>query len=289
MEKIIFTNSIGESIEISNSAPFVLIKIEGTGGSTASIQMEKSPFQQGKTYVDTLMEERNINLHVMILAEDEEEIFQNRRLISRIFNPLFKQGQLKYAYDGGEKEINVVVERAPVFNDSARNPIEQLECLISIIAPLPFWLDIHKTIEELITFEGGFSFTASFPTRFAIQSLQQSKIVLNAGDVETPVLIALAGPATEPIRITNETTGKFIEIKRSLQEGEVLEINTEFGKKRVQKFLREGTRQNVFNYININSTFWNLIVGNNKISYSTGMSGETASMTLVYKNRYVGV
>ena len=54
-ERVIFTNSQGLSVELGNDGPFILTKIEGTGTANVNIQTQKSPFQDGETYIDNTL------------------------------------------------------------------------------------------------------------------------------------------------------------------------------------------------------------------------------------------
>ena len=66
--------------------------------------------------------------------------------------------------------------------------------------------------------------------------------------------------------------------------GDVLVITTDFGAKRV-----EINGENVFNWIDLGSYFWQLQPGDNIIEYSSDDPVEPAAVTISYRNRYVGV
>jgi hypothetical protein len=139
MEKLIFTNSKGISIEIGNQAPFVLKKILGLDGMNVNVQTKKAPFQLGKSYIDSTVDERLLSIHLALLNDNEEEKFRLREQLLRVFNPLLGQGTLKYIYTGKEKEIKVAIDQAPKFNvDDVEGPDQQLETVIHFIALILF-------------------------------------------------------------------------------------------------------------------------------------------------------
>lgn len=111
----------------------------------------------------------------------------------------------------------------------------------------------------------------------------------NDGDVETPVLIHYQGPAKNPF-IQNETTGEFIKVNYDLEETDVLEINTAFGAKRVEVVGGDGGRTNVFHWIDLNSTFFQLMPGDNTLRYDSDEEAdrERARVTVYWYNRYAG-
>lgn len=284
MRKLTFTNSRGESVILGNSAPFLVTKLDGA--IRASIQTQKSPFQDGATYINSFLEPRQLSLEGAILKNSGEEIFMCRRKLASVFNPKLGLGKLLFEYDGGKKEILAVADGAPAFPDRSGQPSQKF--LITLFCPNPLWTD-DGVADQLVVFEGGLTFPLSLPTRFSNQSASRSKVVLNKGDVETPLEITFLGPAQSPIRIQNETTGEFIEVNQSLLDGERLRICTEFGKKRVMKIDPVGNETNAFHYISLDSTFFQLIPGNNLLSYRTGNEYERTPVQIVWRNRYLGV
>lgn len=282
MQRVTFTNSKGESIVLGYQEPFFLNKIEGLGDVEANIQSQKSPGQDGSTPTGTTLEERFIPIEVVIT----EEYYTNRQTISRIFNPRIGPGLLVYENDVVRREIIAQPEHVPKFPDE-RPRVGQL-AIIDLVCHNPYWKSELK-VEQLNTWEGKFKFPLRLPTKFGAQAKSKSKILINNGEVETPIFITFNGPATAPISITNLTTDEFIEVNQSLLEGERLEINTAFGQKSVTKVSYDGTRANVFHYINLQSTFFDLEVGNNLIDYSMGADYERAGVVISWHNRYGGI
>jgi phage-related protein len=287
MQKLTFTNAVGHSVDLSHHNPYLITAIDGTGAMDVDTQLQKSPFQDGRTYVDNALEPREISLEVAILAGDSGSIFDLRKTLSQVFNPKLGEGILRYEYDGYVKEITAVIDKPPVYPSGSSNRMEKFQkAVITLICPSPFWLDIADISEPLVAWIGEFRFPLRFPTKMGRQG--DSRNLLNEGDVSTPVLIQFKGPATNP-KVTNETTGEFIKVNRTLNSGDTLEISTAFGQKRVEVVNVDGTRTNVFNWIDLNSTFFILLPGENLISYTADTGKDTAVVTITYRNRYVGV
>jgi hypothetical protein len=55
MEKVTITNKHGESITLGNAAPYYLEILDGVGEVSISIESQKSPYQDGSTYIDEFM------------------------------------------------------------------------------------------------------------------------------------------------------------------------------------------------------------------------------------------
>ncbi|MGV3139724.1 phage tail family protein [Brevibacillus agri] len=284
MRKLTFTNARGESVTLGNSAPFLVTKLEGTGAVDADIKTQKSPYQDGETYLDAFLEPRQLYLEGAVLAKSRVELFALRRELSRILNPKLGRGKLVYKYDGGEKEIKVIVDGSPVFPDRTGQPTQKF--LIDLFCPEPFWLDTFTISREMSYVMGGFHFLLKLPTSFSSRTYR--RVLTNEGDVETPVRIEFKGPAQNPT-VTNLTTNEFIKVKRDLGENDVLHIDTAFGNKRVEIVHEDGSTENAFNFIDLESTFFQLQVGENELEYNSNNDSTKTRVTIKYRNRYVGV
>jgi hypothetical protein len=284
MQRIIFTNTKGQSVELKSSAPFLLQSIDGLGDVDADTQTQKSPFQDGSTYIDSVLQERAISLEIVILA-DKSTLLEKRQYLASVFNPKLGKGVLRY--ENGEiiREIEAVPDGVPVFPSGKENrgPTFQ-KALVNLLCPNPFWKSPEITEEP--TFEPLFQFP--FEGVFEIGMQRDNRIIVNDGDAPTPVFIEFHGPAVNP-KITNKTTGEFIKVNQTLQEGEVMKIDTTPGKKSVYFVQPDGTARNVFNWIDLESTFFQLVVGENEIEYSADSDIQGAVVNIKYHKLYNAV
>lgn len=283
MEKLTFTNNKGQSVELGNNPPFILTKIEGTGAVDVNIQSQKSPYQDGSTYLDNALEPRPISIEVMLLADTIGEMTENRHRLLKVFNPKLGPGRLVYQLGNIKREIEAISELAPVFSDAGDFKDTMQPGLIQLYCPNPFWLDEFETSEEIITWIGGMRFPLRLPTEFATAG---DKIinVINSGDVETPIKLEIYGPATKP-KITKRETGEYLRIKEELTSDDVVVITTDFGNKRV-----ELNGDNAFNILDLpDSKFFNLDIGDNVIELTTDDITNNANVKMSYRNRYIGI
>lgn len=103
-----------------------------------------------------------------------------------------------------------------------------------------------------------------------------------------PVQIEYVGPAKNP-RVTNKTTGEFIQVNMEISEKEKLVIDTGEGKETVN-LITPHEIKDVYNNIDLNSTFFKLIVGENLIEYSSDIEGAKDKVRIKdYTNKYTGV
>lgn len=283
-QNIQFTNSKGTIIVIDETEDYMLQNLQITSVPVTN-QNEKSYQQDGTTFLGTLLEMRDISFNVIVFGNSINEIYQKRRNLINIFNPKLGEGTLIYTNDFISKSITCVSDFVPNFAPGQANQTGYYQIgVISMTANNPFFTDNDDTTIKLVDFVGNFEFPFTFPVQFAIRG--DSAIIDNIGDVETPIFIEFRGPATNP-KITNETTGEFIKVNRTLLVDEKLLINTEFGNKSV---IFEDSTQNQFNAYNdidIDSTFWDLEIGENTISFITDAGSPEVFVT--YRNRFVGV
>jgi hypothetical protein len=281
MQEIIITNQNGESITLSNQAPYFLETIDGIGEVGVAIESQKSPYQDGSTYIDNTLENRALTMEGMIVTKDDA-LLAARRLMQRVVNP--KLGEVTITYRQGEqlKEIKAIAETTPVFPGGQGNAGWYYQkYLLYLICHQPFWLDTFYESREMSYLMGGIQFKLSLPTGFSHRGFKRKAV--NAGDVSTPVTIEFTGPAVNPT-VSNETTGEFITVNRELGEEDVLSISTAFGEKYVRI-----NGENAFHYIDLDSIFWQLVPGDNILSYESNNDSIKTRVTVKWKNRYVGL
>ncbi|KGR74900.1 hypothetical protein CD33_14185 [Ureibacillus sinduriensis BLB-1 = JCM 15800] len=284
MEKVIFKNSRGQSIELTNRLPFLLESVEGRGEVGADIQLQSAPFQDGATFIDTTLTTRSLALNVSLIAKSRDGLNDLRHKISTVFNPKLGLGKLIYSNGNVEREIEVVVDGSPAFPVGDAKGRWFQRTVINLIAPNPFWEGVAVDNYKLEDFVGNFRFKFRFPVRFATRG--DSRALINKGDVPTPIRVEFRGPVTNP-KITNVTTGEFIKVNATIPANYKLILNTSFGNKRVEIIAPDGVVQNAFHYIDLESTFFSLDIGENRFGFIT--EGGNPEVYVEYKHRYLSV
>lgn len=290
LERFIFINSQGESITLGQSKPYLLQSYEGSGGSEANVQMQKAPSQDGQTYIGTVLEPRTISFQIVILTDTEEEMYQRRAELLKVLNPKLDRGVLRYENEYLTKEIETVVDMAPVFPAGSDNKGFGFQvATFTLICPSPFWTDIYIESEEMADWVGGLAFPLELPMKFAGRSSRVNKVIQNKGNVYTPIFLEFTGPAVNP-KVVNVDTGEFIKVIKSISENESLIISTAFGNKEViLKNNATGIESDAFGYIDLNSSFFQLKPGFNQLNYDADYGKENAKVKIKWKNRYIGV
>lgn len=283
--KLTYINEKGDSLDIKYSFPYFFQSISGEDGLKNEISSFESYNQDGYSVSNTKLSYRSIDISGVLKGNDEKEIIERRNLLFTIFNPKLK-GQLIYEKGDKKKIIDCLVEEAPRF--SQRNIWKQENFIINLVCPNPYWQDVYEIGEEISTWIGGWKLRFKLPFKFKTRG-ETKKNIFNNGHVETPIEIIFKGPALNPC-IKNLSTGELIKINRELSSDDTLYITTAFGNKKVE-IERNGIRKNAFNYIDldVDSTFFQLRVGDNMIEYITDNNLEPQSVEIRYRNRYLGV
>ena len=260
------------------------------GGESANMVTTQSWNQHGDTPINAMMEPFEGELIFVIRTTNmiPEQIAQERRKITNICNPL--NGTVKMTVelnDGSIFHRDITFTSAPVFPvglDNRNKNWQKVQLLYS--ANNPFW---YAETEILETFQGveplfELPFTMSPTTPIIFGNVIPSNTATNEGQVDAPVVIEIKGACINP-RIDNETTGEFIAFKDlSMNTGDILVIDTTFGKKKV-----ELNGQNVFNKLDFASTFFNLQIGDNSIDFTDETGSTETTIHFLYKNLYITI
>ena len=261
-----------------------LVEINGTGAENVEIQTQKAPFQDGATLIDTLLNEREISLEVVLLGENRQDIYEKRRMVSNIFNSKLGVGKLVWEQEDITVASKAVSRGVEFLGGESLGGYQR--CVINLYAPDPFWQDEEEKNVQMASMISMFEFPLRLSTQMGTAG--DKRIIENEGDAPAPVEIVFNGPAVKP-RVENETTGQFIEVDRELEGGDRLKINTAFGNKSVVIERENGDIESAFSYINLNSEFWQLEVGENVLTYSAEQGADDATVNVYWKNRYIGV
>lgn len=266
----------------------LLINKFDPGRVSAKFNKIKSINQNGYTLLSTILEDRTVELEATILANDRTERDTLKRMVDEVLNPLDSL-IIKYNNIEIKREIECSAEETPAYSTEFKdNNNLMLKFNISFECFKPFWMDQEENVLNVETWEGGFEFEFELTTggiEFARKGPNEIEIN-NYGNIEAPLEIYFKGPALNPsIMLDNN---KYIKVNRTLLEDEILYINTSYDNKKVQ-VIKNDVVQQAYHYIDIESTFFDLGTGLNKISYSTEGDYLPQQVIIKYKNHYYSI
>lgn len=283
---ISFTNARGVTV-IFGPPTYRVISIEGLGDVEAEIQTQKSPYQHGSTFVDALLGERVLPMEIKIYGDSEADMSSKRRFLSNVFNPAWGMGQFKIQVG----EVIYTVDAIPDFIPKYAGGVENMGtfyqyCQIQVTAPYPYWRDPQQLSRALRAYQGKFTLPMQFPVELGIEG--DNTILDNTGDIKAPIQIDVQGPITYP-RVTNETTGEFIQFNRALSSDEILHIDTQKGNKRVEIYRDGWPIQNAMGYLDHDSTFLQLVPGENQLSLTARAGDMNGIVSVAWHNYFAGI
>ena len=289
-EKLTFTNARGERLELGTDSIYycnVSKDVSGIAGVTNVIYSTNSMGQHGDTYVGQRIEARDLDIVGHINTRDKAQALQLRRQMLKILNPELG-GTLAYQYGGfkrvidcrtfGEPKIEVLYEFA-----------FQMECLN------PFWREEDETKEDIASWVAAWHFPCMIerdnPKSMIYGYRAESVIVdcYNEGDVSTGMRIRFTalGTVDKPI-LLNVDTEEFIQINATMLTGDVIEINTKYGSKGA-KLIRNGIETDYFRFIDVDSTFMQLAIGDNNFRYDAAGGVNSLEVAIFYSKEFLGV
>jgi hypothetical protein len=285
VRSLVYTNPLGVSVTLYRD-PYLITTLDGIDLPTVDEQEQKAPYQDGTTYLDSLFEPRTIVVTGAIInIQALGAIFTNRATIISALNPKNGPGVLTYTNDNAVYTTICTVSQASFPNKLATDPFQTFQ--IQFYCNDPYW---YSNISGSITMSivtGGFSFPFSFPFSFGTYTGNIPTSAVNAGDSITPVIISILGPCLNPV-IRNTTTGELIRCAITLTSGDILSINTKFGSKSVVLNTSGGATINEMSALSSDSTFWQLAIGNNLITFNDDTQQSAESCVVTWTNRFSG-
>lgn len=293
IERLTYVNERGDSIEFSHASVYHTNQVSGLSDVRNAIYSINSMGQDGDTYLGNRIESREIEIVGSINERDKDHTKDLRRQINSVLNPQFA-ATLIYEYGDFKRVIDCKVDNAPIFS---RKSIFQ-DFTIQLICLNPFWRKESKSRDDIATWIGGFEFPVPdgleivpSATSWEIGYRQPSLIVnvYNEGDVKTGVKVEFRalGVVTNPM-LLNVDTQEFIKINLTMESGDVLTINTGYGEKEVQLY-SGGVTSDAFRYLDSDSTYLQLQVGDNLFRYSADGNLENLEVSIYHDDLYLGV
>jgi len=295
MRTLVYTNANGLSLTLS-SRPYMITKIDGLGSPGLGLQEKFAPYQDGSTLIDQLYQPRDLTVEFALAAvpSNLSGIATARRTIVSALNPKTGIGLLTFTNDYGTWQIPAIPASSPIFaNRVSTEPYQQVQVVFH--CPNPYWQSTTQSTASLSYLGSSLEFPAAGLDMLAggieissLGTLNGSVTNLtNGGDVDCPITLRFYGPATNP-KVINNTTGFYIRIVKVVASGDYFEFNTTFGQKTVTMSI-SGTLSSGMQYLDLNSTFFQLQPGVNQLQFVDEGSTAGSTATIAYRTRYIGV
>ena len=272
-------------VEFSLAPPYIIGSVTGTGGPETTVISSSVPGVDGVFVHGIRTESREVTCFIHVDGEDRKDMYRKRFELIKKLTPGQEPGLLYYFNDYTVKRIAAFPQSSPSFTERIQN-YNRAE--LRFLCPSPYWEDTVAQSGYMAYIDGGFRFPFQFKPSISFAALRNRTSLTNAGSVAAPVEITIRGPATNPA-VVNETTGERFQVRRDLAEGETLQIRTKRGEKSVQLFRAGQEPEDAFQYIDLRSTFFQLVPGVNALRYESDNETEHARVTVRFREWYAGV
>jgi len=261
-------NKKNEILRLPDPKGYILQEWDGFAYPTHSLITERAPNQYGETIINKIFSSRDLNIQFIIKGENRQQVFNRRREILNILNPIEKGGVLKWIQLNNKNyEIDVELESLNMPGGKAQaNSFQTVQ--ISLRAPFPFWRKATPKNIDLI--------------------FDNNVDVFNDGDVETAPVYKIKGPVLNPI-IKNLTSSTKIKINHYLKSSECITINTSFGNKNIIFEDENNNKYKALNLMDIDSVFSFLSKGRNTILFEGSETTSETNANISFHDLFIGV
>jgi len=280
--KLTFTNHLNQSLWINDEQHFSLIYVSGFQPPKASIQLGSLPGVDGSIHLHSKVEQRTIQLTLQLHHDGES----SRRSLTSHFK-VNQKGTLHVE----DAHRHVIIE-AWVESCECLVMSWPLKAMISLVCPQPYFEEASEQQLELASITQALSFPLNLLSSgqpLGSLSLSTPMNAYNPGDKEIGFIVRFecVSAVTNP-KLINMESGAYLELHTNMEAGQVIEINTQVGHKRIEMVL-SSERVNLFSTLSLGSTFFQLKEKDN-ILLATSELGSTGLMTqLRYRPQYSGV
>lgn len=282
MPTIQYVNSKNESLIIGESMDFSLIELSGLCPPKANIITKTRTGFDGSSVVSAVVNTRNL---VMVL-QMSTDVEANRLKVYDIFR-IKQKGILTYTSELIQAQIEGYVESVEVLPMSW-----PVKVVISLICPQPYFEALQDILIDIASIEDALSYPLElFSSGIEIGIIHPSQAlnVLNPGDISIGMTIKFQaiGEVINP-KIINTLSLQSIELEIVMQAGDIIQVTTEVGKKKIE-LIHAGETTNIFNTLVMGSVFMQLESGDN-VLYTTSETGSTFLLTqVIFRPKYSGV
>ena len=286
-----FTNTEDNvSLVVDSKCPGILIeRIDGIYAFDGDVRTSPYTNTHGDRYKSSRATKRNIVVYGKIF----DNFWDNRQLMYRLFR-IGATGRFTYSEpDREDRYVDYYVESVDIDQDPFRGQYQ-----ISLICPDPFFYDDSTRYVDLNGWMSGFEFAHEFNSQgeeFGYLDTAMSKVVANLNgvdDIGLKIVLTSTGSVVNPYLYMYET-GEQLTIGTAnkpytVTSGKPVEIETGTGKKDITE-INGSTRTRINEYLDPDSTFFQLHAGVNTIGFNADSGADYLSVHIEYRMRYLGV
>ena len=292
MQLIWYPANNGSAITFSRDATDFRLLRKITGFAYCDVDRittAKAPGQHGITPIDDLFGERKVSFDIIIQSTSLENQQALVAQLATALNPTAGIGTLRRVNeDGTEYDLYCKPDLPTISTDGT---LDAVQASLSFVAQDPFLYSgsaqivfIDATPEEFFPFE--------FP--FSLASGTSTATATNNGQIETPAIITIWGPITNPVIVVTRTIAgatdtATLSLTKALVAGDSIVINTDTDIMTCMLYPVTGGSSNAMAYVDVGSDFFSLYPGSNSIHLTSTTSASGSSLTVQWSDKYIGI
>lgn len=286
-----FERSDGQTLQMGCGCSLKIVSIKGIEAAQYTLHTASSAAEHGSSVTGKKIEERVISI---IFGIDD---LQNREMIRKqviqFFNPIYTFIlKLNWCY----RQAQIDCEISSFNFSDIQSMWDILEGNLELLCPYPFWEDLDNFGKNIASVTSQWAWPLSFAALssdhheqgkiYSYRSFRQDVELPNKGDVPTGIIVrftASRGSVKNPI-IIKASTNEYIRVIVDMEKGDVLEINTNKGKKGV---ILNG--ESISRKLDKGSTYFEIGMNENVIRYDAEENYTNLDVNLYYRSKYLGV
>ncbi|MEK4148914.1 phage tail family protein [Robertmurraya sp. FSL W8-0741] len=287
------TNSRGDSITFGRH--FRLERDFDLSGTAATVNYSETTVD-GSHYQNTKLENKDFDVPFFIYKSINEPwwIEEKRNQAYKVFNPKANPMRIDITTKAAEEYyINANLEGVPSFPTGFENDNNTWQKgLLQFSANDPFFYAKNEQKVDIALWIGSFEFPLEIPEEGIEMGYRAPSLivnVLNDGQESTGMMIRFRalGTLLNPSLI-NVNTYETLKINTTMLAGDVIEISTYERRKEVI-LNRNGQQFNIFNALDLSSTFLQLEIGDNLFRYDAEEGLDNLEVSMTFTPRLIGV
>lgn len=289
MKEVSYITDNGYIVNFGKNAPFICLEI--SDNFSGNFIVSKAPFQDGQTTQYVNLTAGNINLIGSILAFGSKQkaaknvLEEYIDLMNYTFNPKV-EGTLIVDNGVTSKQVRCRAINKPTYLDKYNNHVK---IDVELVADNPVWESAKEYISGIGFTYNNLRFPLNLPSSTGF--IFNQMIADNKTRYDIYPMIEILSIASL-IKIENETTGKFIEINRSIEANQKMVIDMKKKKAEIYEKNEDGVyeyKYNATNWLTLESEWIELVPGKNVISINKQILEGVPLSIIKYRIPYMGV
>ncbi|KMY52277.1 hypothetical protein AC625_08460 [Peribacillus loiseleuriae] len=275
---------------------FRLIEDFALSGLSASVNYSEST-TDGSNYQNTMLDNRDFDIPFYIhnAISDSWWIEEKRNYAFKVFNPKTNPFRIDITTKSGEEYyINANLEGAPSFPVGFENQNKVWQKgFLQFSANDPYFYQKEAVGVDIALWVGAFEFPLEIPEDTGIEMGYRSQSLIvnvkNEGQESTGMIIRFKALGTlKNPSLVNVNTYELLKLNTTMIAGDIIEIST-FKRKKKLTLTRNGVTSNIFNQLDLASTFLQLEIGDNLFRYNADEGLDNLEVSMNFTPRLLGV